>query len=60
MPHQGSLNVSDRPSASIRTELTAPGFLTIEIAGRLDSTSTGYVWRETHRELDRTSPRQVV
>lgn len=60
MPSQGSVNISDRPSASVRAELTAPGSLTIEIAGRLDSTSTGYVWRETHRELDRTSPRQVV
>ena len=60
MPSHGSLNISDRPTASIRTELTAPGALTIKIAGRLDSTSTGDIWRETHRELDRTSPRQVV
>ncbi len=60
MPHQGSLNVSDRPSASIRTELTAPGALTIKIAGRLDSTSTGDIWREAHLELDRTSPQRIV
>lgn len=60
MPSQGSLNISDRPSASIRTELTAAGALTIKIAGRLDSTSTGNIWRETHRELDRISPVQVV
>jgi phospholipid/cholesterol/gamma-HCH transport system permease protein len=50
----------DSPSSSFHTNMIAPGVLGVKIIGRLDSMSTGSIWRETNLELDRTSPEQVI
>lgn len=60
MPNYSALHELDSPSSSIHTSMIAPDVLGVKIVGRLDSMNTGNMWRETHRELDRTSPRQVV
>jgi phospholipid/cholesterol/gamma-HCH transport system permease protein len=40
--------------------MIAPDILGVKIIGRLDSMSTGNIWRETNLELDRTSPKRVI
>ncbi|MGB2930270.1 MAG: STAS domain-containing protein [Desulfobacterales bacterium] len=53
-------HIPDSPSSSIHTNMIAPGILEVKIIGRLDSMSTGNVWRKTNLELDRTSPKRVI
>jgi phospholipid/cholesterol/gamma-HCH transport system permease protein len=60
MPNYGLSIMPKTPSSSIHTSMIAPGVLKIKIIGRLDSMSTGNIWRETNLELDRTSPKQVI
>jgi phospholipid/cholesterol/gamma-HCH transport system permease protein len=60
MPNDGSSLMPKNPSSSIHTSMIAPGVLGVKIIGRLDSMSTGNIWRETNFELDRTSPKQVI
>jgi phospholipid/cholesterol/gamma-HCH transport system permease protein len=60
MPNYDSLHMPENPSSSIHTSMIAPGVLGVKIIGRLDSMSTGSIWRETNLELDRTSPKQVI
>jgi anti-anti-sigma regulatory factor len=40
--------------------MIAPGVLGVKIVGRLDSMSSGNIWRETELELDKTSPKRVI
>jgi len=47
-------------SASIRADVSAEGLLTIAIAGRLDSKTTGKIWREAVRILERASTTRIV
>jgi len=60
MPNDGSALMPKTPSSSIHTSMIAPGVLGVKIIGRLDSMSTGNIWRETNLELDRTSPKRVI
>ena len=60
MPNDGSPLMPKTSSSSIHTSMIAPGVLGVKIIGRLDSMSTGNIWRETNMELDRTSPKRVV
>lgn len=60
MPNDGSALIPKTPSSSIHTSMIAPGVLGVKIIGRLDSMSTGNIWRETNLELDKTSPKQVI
>jgi phospholipid/cholesterol/gamma-HCH transport system permease protein len=60
MPNDGSPHIPESPSSSIHTSMIAPGVLGVKIIGRLDSMSTGSIWRQTNLELDKTSPKQVI
>jgi phospholipid/cholesterol/gamma-HCH transport system permease protein len=60
MPKYNSLHMPDSPSSSFHTNMIAPSVLGVKIIGRLDSMSTGNIWRETNLELDRTSPKRVI
>jgi phospholipid/cholesterol/gamma-HCH transport system permease protein len=40
--------------------MITPGILGVKIIGRLDSMSTGNIWRETNKQLDRTLPKRIV
>jgi phospholipid/cholesterol/gamma-HCH transport system permease protein len=60
MPNYGSSHMPESPSSSIHTSMIAPGVLGVKIIGRLDSMSTGSIWRKTNLELDRTSLKQVI
>ncbi|MEJ2656544.1 MAG: MlaE family lipid ABC transporter permease subunit [Desulfobacterales bacterium] len=60
MPNYGSPHMPENSSSSIHTSMIAPGVLGVKIIGRLDSMSTGNIWRATSLELDRTSPKQVI
>jgi phospholipid/cholesterol/gamma-HCH transport system permease protein len=60
MPNDGSPLMPKTSSSSIHTSMIAPDILGVKIIGRLDSMSTGNIWRETNMELDRTSPKRVV
>jgi len=46
--------------ASIRAEVGGKGLLTLTIEGRLDSTTTGRIWREAIEALEQVSPTRVV
>ena len=60
MPKDASPLIPKTPSSSIHTSMIAPGVLGVKIIGRLDSMSTGNIWRETNMELDRTLPKGVI
>jgi phospholipid/cholesterol/gamma-HCH transport system permease protein len=60
MPNYNSPHMPDSPSSSFHTNMIAPSVLGVKIIGRLDSMSTGNIWRETNLELDRTSPKRVI
>jgi phospholipid/cholesterol/gamma-HCH transport system permease protein len=60
MRNYGSSHMPESPTSSIHTSMIAPGVLGVKIVGRLDSMSTGSIWRKTNLELDRTSPKQVI
>ncbi len=50
----------DKYSASITAQTQKEGILTLKIQGRLDSNTTGRLWREAILEVERTSPGRVV
>jgi phospholipid/cholesterol/gamma-HCH transport system permease protein len=60
MSNDGLPLMSNNSSSSIHTSMIAPDILGVKIIGRLDSMSTGNIWRETNMELDRTSPKGVI
>jgi phospholipid/cholesterol/gamma-HCH transport system permease protein len=60
MPKDGSPLMPKTHSSSIHTSMIAPGILGVKIIGRLDSMSTGNIWRETNKQLDRTLPKRVI
>jgi anti-anti-sigma regulatory factor len=60
MPNYNSPHMPDSPSSSFHTNMIAPSVLGVKIIGRLDSKTTGNIWRETNLELDRTSPKRVI
>ncbi len=47
-------------SASIRAVVSGEGLLTLEIEGRLDSKTTGKIWREAVQILERASATRIV
>jgi phospholipid/cholesterol/gamma-HCH transport system permease protein len=47
-------------SASISSKMGKEGVLTLAIEGRLDSNTTGKVWREAMLALEPTSPKQII
>jgi phospholipid/cholesterol/gamma-HCH transport system permease protein len=49
-----------KPSASINAQAREGGVLTLVIAGRLDSYTTGDIWKKAVRILEQASPRQIV
>lgn len=51
---------NNQGSASLRADLSGEGILTLTIAGRLDSHTTGSMWRETAQVLGKTPPARVV
>jgi phospholipid/cholesterol/gamma-HCH transport system permease protein len=51
---------NNQGSASLRTDVNGEGTLTLTIAGRLDSHTTGSVWREAGRVLGPTPPPRIV
>ena len=60
MPNYNSPHMPGSPSSSFHTNMIAPDVLGVKIIGRLDSMSTGNIWRETNLELYRTSPKRVI
>ena len=46
--------------ASIRTDASGPGGLSLTIEGRLDSATTAKVWREATSAIEKMSPNRVV
>jgi len=60
MPNYSSPHIPDSPSLPIHTNMIAPGVLGVKIIGRLDSMTTGNIWRKTNLELDRTSPKRII
>ena len=55
-----STQIPGTPSASVQMNLIEPGSLIIKIDGRLDSNTTGKVWRESTRMIETTLPKQVT
>ncbi|MFQ5657515.1 MAG: ABC transporter permease, partial [Candidatus Methylomirabilales bacterium] len=51
---------TNQDSASIRADAGTEGIVTLTIAGRLDSHTTGKVWREATVVLNRTSASRIV
>jgi anti-anti-sigma regulatory factor len=60
MPNYNSPHMPDSPSSSFHMNMIAPSVLGVKIIGRLDSMSTGNIWREANLELDRTPPKRVI
>ena len=60
MPNYSLLHMPESPSLSFHMNMIAPGVLGVKIIGRLDSMSTGNIWRETNLKIDRTSPKRVI
>jgi phospholipid/cholesterol/gamma-HCH transport system permease protein len=50
----------DINTATLNTEITEGGALKLTIHGRLDSTSTGKIWRESLFAVDKYSPERVI
>jgi phospholipid/cholesterol/gamma-HCH transport system permease protein len=50
----------DANSVSLNSEIIEDGSLKLVIIGRLDSSSTGKIWRESLFSIDKTSPKRVV
>ena len=48
MPKDGSPNIPESSSSSIHMSMITPGVLGVKIIGRLDSMSTGTIWRQTN------------
>lgn len=46
--------------ASLHTNISNVGLLTITIEDRLDSTTTGTIWRESTEALDKTPARKLI
>ncbi|MFV1977698.1 MAG: MlaE family lipid ABC transporter permease subunit [Candidatus Scalindua sp.] len=47
-------------TVTLNTEVSKDGVLTMIISGRLDSTSTGSIWQEAVKVLERASSKRVV
>jgi len=52
--------LNDKHSASINAQVSAEGILNLTIDGRLDSNTTGKLWREAMLAVGRTSLNQVI
>lgn len=50
----------DTDPVSLNTEIIEEGSLKLIINGRLDSSSTGKVWREALLSIDKSSPKRVI
>src|SRR3972149_6353702 len=50
----------DKLSASINTKVNEEGILNLSIDGRLDSYTTGKVWKEAILALERSSPKKII
>jgi len=52
--------VKDSNSSSITSQVNSDGGLQLNIAGRLDSNTTGKIWRQAKNEVEKNSPRNLV
>ncbi len=52
--------VKDSNSSSITSQVNSDGSLQLDIAGRLDSNTTGKIWRQAKNEVEKNSPRNLV
>ena len=50
----------DKHSASINTQVNEEGILNLSIDGRLDSYTTGEVWKEAILALEHSSPKNII
>ena len=50
----------DKLSASINTQVNEEGILNLSIDGRLDSYTTGEVWKEAILALEHSSPKKII
>ncbi|MGH7799507.1 MAG: MlaE family lipid ABC transporter permease subunit [Thermodesulfobacteriota bacterium] len=50
----------DKLSASINTQVNEEGILNLSIDGRLDSYTTGKVWKEAILALEHSSPKNII
>jgi anti-anti-sigma factor len=52
--------IKEKPYSSISAQVKERGILNLTINGRLDSNSTGKLWREAMVAVEHTSPKQVI
>ncbi|MDA2918333.1 ABC transporter permease [Desulfobacterota bacterium AH_259_B03_O07] len=52
--------VKDSNLSSITSQVNSDGSLQLNIAGRLDSNTTGKIWRQAKNEVEKNSPRNLV
>jgi len=52
--------VNDSNLSSITSQVNSDGSLQLNIAGRLDSNTTGKIWRQAKNEVEKNSPRNLV
>ncbi|MGE5405827.1 MAG: hypothetical protein ACM3SR_11605 [Ignavibacteriales bacterium] len=52
--------LNDKHFASINAQVKEGGILNLTIDGRLDSNTTGKLWREAMLAVEHTSPKQVI
>lgn len=55
-----SYATEEKSSASINAQVNEKGILNLTIDGRLDSNTTGKLWREAVLAVEHTSPKQVI
>lgn len=55
-----SYATEEKSSASINAQVNEKGILNLTIDGRLDSNTTGKLWREAMLAVEHTSPKQVI
>ena len=58
MPEKTSRSIKER-GAGLRADSSEPGVLTLTIEGRLDSLTTGGIWREVISKMERSRPDHV-
>jgi phospholipid/cholesterol/gamma-HCH transport system permease protein len=52
--------VDAEPTASLQTTVSGTGILTLSIAGQLDSTTTGTLWRQAMRAIEQPGTGRVI
>jgi phospholipid/cholesterol/gamma-HCH transport system permease protein len=52
--------LKDKPSASINAQVKEEGILNLSIDGRLDSYTTGKIWKDATVAIEQTSPKNII